>query len=58
MKMLVKSTFSQPIKHMNKVSLPHSNTTEEIRFDQFLRIHEQRNLDTGNYRKQAASTLI
>lgn len=56
--MLVKSTFSQPIKHMNKVSLPHSNTTEEIRFDQFLRIHEQRNLDTGNYRKQAASTLI
>lgn len=45
--MLVKSTFSQPIKHMNKVSLPHSNTTEEIRFDQFLSVREQRNLDIG-----------
>lgn len=56
MKMLMKSTFSQPIKHMNKVSLPHSNTTEEIRFDQFLR--EQRNLEISNYREQADSVLL
>lgn len=58
MKMLVEFTFSQPIKHMNEVSLPHWNTTEEIRFDQFLRVREHSNLGIGNYRKQADSTLI
>lgn len=40
--MFVKSAFLQPIKHVNQVSSPHSNSTEESRFDQFLGVHEKR----------------
>lgn len=45
--MLVKSAFSQPMKHMNKVSLLHSNATEEIGLDQLPRACDQRNVDIG-----------